>query len=370
MAEFEKMATMGQTYVETQIMSENNSVAYKFDVAAGLVNSSPAAYHVKLNDVAFGDQTAFTGYCLIEFSGKTLVSRRIFTITAIESPGNVSLIAALNSLSQNNYILLTNNRTYTSPLLRTKLEQLGSVLYPKEWMNQYEFGYVCFISGKDRKVAMEDISLNDGKLRGDIRARLEMVYDKANDMGAQGYSERAVDDEEEYSTTTLQDFKQYPTNASSVPIADYQIEPGKTMKLSVDLFGDSALYANNQSVRVNLRWFNGTTYLEGTTIMASMTDKDKWASYSRFVQVPATTTSFTIIVSRVGTGPGKAAVRNMQFIEVSRGLEPMTQNAAIGVNGIRMNQAIESGGLILKLPDTKSDMSGDIIASEFREYND
>lgn len=370
MAEFERMATMGETYVETQIMSENNSVAYKFDVAAGLVNSSPAAYHVKLNDVAFGDQSSFTGFCLIEFSGKTLVSRRIFSVTATESPGNESLISALNSLTQNAYILLTNNRTYTSKLLREKLEGLGSVLYPKEWMNQYEFGYVCFISGKDKKIVMEDICLNDGIPRGDIRPRLEMVYDKMDDIGAQGYSERAVDDEEEYSTTTLQEFKRYPTNATSVPIENYQIEPGKMMKLSMDLFGDSALYANNQSVRVNLRWFNGTTYLEGTTIMAMASDKDKWAFYSRYVQVPLTATMFTIIATRVGTGPGKAAVKNMQFIEVSRGLEPMTQNAAIGVNGIRMNNAIESGGLILKLPDTKTDMSGDIISAEFREYND
>ncbi|ASD52112.1 long tail fiber protein proximal connector [Pseudomonas phage PspYZU05] len=367
----ERMATFGETYVETQIMSENNSVAFKFEVAAGVPTSSPPNYFVKFQNNLFGDQTRFTGVALIEINAalNTIVSRKNFLLTESEGSANNAFILALNSLTNNLYILVTDGAVKTSQAVTDKMRALGSVLWPEVWSNKLDFGYVGYLSGTDKKIASENITLNDKRPRGDIRPRVEVVYDKADDVGAQGYADRAVEDEDEVITTTLAEFKRYPTNGPSVPLSTYGIKPGSSMLLSADLFADTAIYTSGQTVRLNLRWFNGTTYLSGVIMEAVQADKDKWKKHYRYLDVPSNATHYTIIASRVGAGTGKAGVRNLVFTEVSRSIEAMSQNAAIGVNGIRMNAAVEGyTPLLLILPDTKSDMSGEIRANEFREY--
>ncbi|UYM28902.1 hinge connector of long tail fiber proximal connector [Serratia phage vB_SspM_LC53] len=375
------MAGFGEGFVETQIMSENNAVRYKLSVAAGLKSSAPSNEYILLQDKPLGEQGNSPGMNVreINLSTNTVISRKIFDFKNGELVGaNKSFVDYMTSLvaKDNTIIVLsTGDRLYSSETVDNWFKSVSSPSWPGTWMcSKYPCSYVAFYSVHKKKIIQEHTTYSDGVLRDeDVRAQLEVVYDKFDDIGATGFVKRAIEEVAEASSDTEYEFKRYPSGAPIIALMkDYSITPGSKLKASFELFADKALLDSGQSTRLNFRWFKGSTILTSQANEVPIGQSDRWIKYERYIDVPATADGFTVIAARYprqDTSVGVGAVRNLILLEVSRQDEAISRSAEFGVNGIRMNKAIDGqNSELLILPDTKDDPSGEIRSAEFREY--
>ena len=373
------MAGFGEGFVETQIMSENNAVRYKLSVAAGLKSSVPSNEYILLQDKPFGEQGNSPGMNVreINLSTNTLVSRKIFDFKNEDVTGATkSFVDYISSLKAQDNILVvlsTGDRLYSSSIVDDWFNSVASASWPGTWMcSKYPCSYVAFYSPSKKKIIQEHVTYSDGVKRDeDVRAQLEVVYDKANDIGATGFAKRIVEEPTEESSDSLFEFKRYPSGAPIIaPIKPYNIVPGSKVKATFELWADKALLDSGQTARLNFRWFKGSTILTSQADEVPLGQHGRWIKYERLIDVPATADGFTVIAARYPRQDtiGLGAVKNLIMVEVTRGDEAITRSAEFGVNGIRMNKAVDGkNDELLILPDTKDDPSGEIRSHEFRE---
>ena len=79
------MASFGQGFVQTQVLSENNSVKYKLAFAAGVAQSTPSNAYYTFQDVPVGTQDDGPGINLREFNPITnqMLNFKTFNIQQI-----------------------------------------------------------------------------------------------------------------------------------------------------------------------------------------------------------------------------------------------------------------------------------------------
>ncbi|BBC78316.1 long tail fiber protein proximal connector [Escherichia phage EcS1] len=373
------MAGFGNGFVETQIISENNAVRYKLSIAAGLKKSVPAIGYVLLQDKPLGPQESPPGLTVREFNvaTNTIASSKLFEFKNGEAGGAsqafVDYITALSSKPNVIVILTSGDRLYSNAAIDTWFLNASATSWPGTWRcSKFPCSYVAFYSPLYKKIVQEHATYSDDILRQeDVRAQLEIVYDKFNDIGATGFSKRSIEDPTEYSSSTEFDFVRYPIGAPIIaPMADYSLRAGSKVKVSFELYASADLLATGQTVRISFRWFKDTAILTSQTNEVALGQADRWIKYERVLDVPATADGFTIIVSRYPRQPepGLGAIKNLIMTEVSRQDEALTRPAEFGVNGIRMNKAIDGTvSELLILADTSDDPSGQVESVEFRE---
>ncbi|URQ04055.1 long tail fiber protein proximal connector [Enterobacter phage vB_VIPECLOM01] len=378
------MASFGQGFVQTQVLSENNSVKYKLAFAAGVAQSTPSEAYYTFQDEPAGVQYDGPGINLREFNptNNQMINFKTFNIKPEDTnAGTKAFVDHMKTLvSSDNLLIITSyDRLYSSPSVEALMKSIGSVLWPSIFLTtNYSCNYCALYSINRKKIIAENATYSDFKKEDrDIRPALEFIYDKPSDIGATGYSQKAIDDPETYIINKDNTSKRFPRQFEQIsPISEYGISPGDKMQWNFEVKGDASLNAPGQNIRVNLRWFKGSSYLSGAVVETNPLDADKWAWHQRYVTVPDTADGFTIIASRypeVAGSEGSGAIREMMLTQVSRLVEPLMDPAGFGVNGIRMNNMISDGvneNTLLVLPDTEDDKSGNIYSADFREYND
>ncbi|UFK27106.1 hypothetical protein LG358_00085 [Escherichia phage UoN_LG358_1] len=389
------MASFGNGYTKTQVISENNSIKYKISFAAGSVFSTPSSAYFTFQDTPIGDQQDGAGINVRIFNPalNTVSTKKTFLLTANDAdPGNTAFIDYLASFTQDNTNLLiftTSGDIKTSTLIENKFKSIYSTMWPNKWItSRYSCTYCGLFSIKNNKMIAENVTYSDGVLRDeDIRPALEFVYDKANDIGATGFSYRALEDFNEY-TSSSATIKRYPIDSvSGVDISTIGITPGDILFWSFEfLHGDNmppeVPGTNDNKIRIEIRWLNSAgNWIKSVNVDSNHANAGKWIKHEQTVEVPADAARIVVLASKttpsdtVGTG----GVRNMILTETSRAVEPMTSPAAISVNGIRLN-SIVSGTYptLLILPANEfdssgkplpgEDISGIIYSSDWREF--
>jgi hypothetical protein len=385
------MASFGDGYTKTQVISENNSIKYKLSFAAGSEFSTPAKGYFTFQDELLGDQQDGVGLNVREFNPalNTISPKKTFLLTASDTgAGNNSFLEYMDTFttSNTNLIIITSGgRLYSSPSIDSKFSSYFSTMWPGQWLtSNYPCYYAGLYSPATKRMIAENVTYSDGVLRDeDIRPALEYVYDKPDDIGATGFVYRAIEDFTEYSSANST-IKRWPTtDTAGAPIANYGIKVGDTLFWSFDFFADAGMNTTGQSTRVQIRWLNasGGVVSASDLVESNPANADKWIHHERHVTVPAGTVNFTVLAAKNPntTSTGVGGVRDMVFVKTSRKLEPFTSPAAIGVNGIRMNNAVSGSDpelLILPAVEVDSsgkplpgeDVSGNIYSSDWREF--
>lgn len=368
------MASFGQGFVQTQVISENNAVKYKLDIAGSNKNSTVPAF-LTLNDNALGSQTFNTGLNtrLID-SNNVLVESKYFDIKNANGAAQ-AFLAYMSGLAENQVLIMVSNSEIGSTTeVDTFFKTIGSLAWPgtKRLTLFPSSSYAAIYLTTEKCICKESVKMNDGKLKEDSRAYLMAVFDKINDIGATGFPGALVSDGKTYSTSTSYDLKRYPTDDLSNPIVNIGV--GRKLVLFVaDIFADSQLIADGGTCRITLRWLKNQTVLSSTSFEVAFNQANSWVRKNSRVYIPDDADGFTIVANRYPqntTSTGTASVRNVVLTRISKPFENLARASEIGVNGIRMNDMYEnSSEYILELVDTGTDSSGAVYGQEFREFS-
>lgn len=333
------MATFNKDVVEADIFSEANAVTYKL-VAKGQTNYSPTA-RLELNDSNIIGSVA-NGLNIRGMNGPSVAEIKSFELTNVDSSMNSSFKTFMDTSTHKILVIISGRSLRSTPDIDSWFSSKGSVAWPGNFMlNNYSCGYVGFYSTKLKKIVAEKAIYSDGNEIG--LAEYLLVFDTLDDIGALGTPQRVVYDENEYSTTTGYEFKRYPVDTTIVKMADYNMTKGGTFLIQADLVASQTMVAANMKTRVNLRWFQGTTLLNASTVLESIdTSKTSVQGYST---APPTADGFALVVSRYPRNDavsGLASVKNMMFTEVSRDGSQINSTAAVGIYGVKANGFVES----------------------------
>lgn len=377
-----RMISFGDGYSKVQIISENNSITHRLSFTSGSSYSTPSSMYFRYQDEVVGNQTDTQGMNVREWNPvtNTLVDTKRFVLTRDGTGGNAAFIAYISGISASNniFVLTSGDRLYSTAEIDALFTSKSSLIWPGTWLcNNYPCSYSgIYIPSFNKFIAENSIS-SDGVLRQeDIRPALDFVYDSKEDIGATGFIKASVYDLDEYSTessdNSLITITRYPDkNSTRSLLSNYSLRAGDTVSWSFDLFADSGM-PNGQVTRASILWYNGSSYLSGTTINLTEADKGFWIPYQRELVIPDNCTEFTIAVYRTagsGTTTFKSAVRNMILNQISRKIK-LVAVPVISVNGIRMNTATEQLSGPKDLLKLYEDPTGEVESYEFREYLD
>ncbi|AWD90414.1 long tail fiber protein proximal connector [Erwinia phage Cronus] len=371
------MAVFGENYVQTQVLSENGAVKYKLSAAASNTNSVPDSPYLMLNDNALGSQTFERGLNVRVINTVTgaVTDSKIFDL--VNAGGAATAFTTyMNQLTPGLLaVIISAKEMKSESSVDAWFASAASANWPGAGKLQRfpKTSYVAFYSAIEKCIIQEAVIFNDNIVKEDSRAKLEVVYDVLSDIGATGFTKRAIYDSTEYSSSTLYEFKRYPTDDLITPISGFGSTTDARCFLCLDMLASQELVDQGLTCRASLRWFKGQTLLSSTTIEVPTAYAGYWARYERFINVPNDADGYTLVLSRYpqsSTATGSASVRNVVLTRVSRAETTMTANAAFGVNGIRMNTLNDgSSSYMLELPDTKTDQTGNIYGNDFKEFD-
>lgn len=372
------MATFGQGYVQTQMLSENGAVKYKLSAAGSNSNSEPNSPYLMLNDSPLGSQTFERGLNIrvLDTATNTIVDSKIFDL--INAGGAATaFIDYMNGLSSGLIaIIISSDELKTEQRIDDWFVASGSDIWPgKSLLTKFpKTSFVAFYASSEKAIVQEQAIINDGIFVEDSRAKLEIVYDTIGDIGVTGFSRKLIYDPGEYSSSTGYEFKRYPTDDTITSLVGFGGATNPRALLIADMYASKELISSGLICRASLRWFNGQSLISAVNIETPMASSDKYVHFERLVDVPTDATGYTLIVSRypnTADANGEAKIKNVVLTRVARSDSPMNDNASFGVNGIRMVTANDNGETeyLLELPDTKTDQSGTIYSSDFREFD-
>lgn len=369
------MASFGQGFVQTQIMSENNAVKYKLSLAGSNKNSTGAAF-CTLNDKDLGSQVFQTGLNIIVFDASTnqIVDKKYFDL---KNAGGApqAFLNYMNGLSTDLVVMMLSSYEMGSTAeIDAWFLNAGSKSWPgTSRLTKFPTSsYAAIYLSKEKAICTESSYMNDGILVEDSKAYVEAIYDKREDIGGNGFSARLINDANTYSSDQGYEYKRYPTDALTTPISN--IGSGtKIMFFSADLFASKQLMDDGLTTRITLRWLNDNNVLSSTVFETIPSEADVWVRKNIRITVPVNATAFTIIATRYpqgSTSTGVSSVRNVILSRISKHYEQFSRDSEIGVNGIRSNEFYdESSSYILELVDTGTDATGNIYGSDFREFS-
>ncbi|AKU43923.1 long tail fiber protein proximal connector [Citrobacter phage Merlin] len=383
------MASFGEGYTKTQVISENNSIKYKFSFAPGSELSTPSLGYFTFQDERIGDQQDGVGINVREFNPamNTISPKKTFNFLQEDSgaPNKAFLeyLATFPSTSKNLLVFTTFGDFNQSPSIEAKFKSFWSTLWPSKWHTDNYFAiYAGLYSIEANRMIAENVTYSDGVSRQeDLRPAIEYVYDKANDIGATGFSYRALEDFNEY-VSSNDTIKRYPiSDVLGVPIASVGIKVSDKMLWSFEFLQSTEMVPGGRNIRVSLRWLSNTgSLIKSENIDSNPANAGSWIKSEKNIEVPVGAERYTIVVSKTnGTNiEGEGGVRSMILTKVSRSLESST-STSISVNGIRMNSAVSGDDptlLKMAVPEVDSngnplpgeDLSGHVYSADWREF--
>ena len=366
------MASLGESLVQVNTVSESNSVQYKLNIAGVHRYSSPLTPYVRLNDSLLGSQVHSNGLNVrVLDANNNVIDQKEFILTNIDSTINSAFITYMNSLTSGIVIITSGQLLKSSPQIDNWFKSVYSINWPGEFLcNNYDVAYAAFYSPVNKRITSEVYNSSDGF--DSSRATLEMVYDSVSDLGATGYSYKAIYDPTEYTSNSQYEFKRYPTSQVLISLlSDYGILPGRTMLMQCELKASNALIQANMTTRLSLRWYTGSTLIDSKSYEVNSLSPDKWIKFEDYIVVPANANGFTMVVARYPRNDAiiaEASIKNLIFCEVGRSAK-YSGDAAIGVNGIKAGTINESttSPRIMNLPDSVTNINNVVDLSNVQE---
>lgn len=383
------MASFGEGYTKTQVISENNSIKYKFSFAPGSELSTPSSGYFTFQDERIGDQQDGVGINVREFNPamNTISPKKTFNFLQEDSgaPNKAFLeyLATFPPTSKNLLVFTTFGDFNQSPSIEAKFKSFWSTMWPSKWhTDNYFIIYAGLYSIEANRMIAENVTYTDRVIRQeDLRPAIEYVYDKANDIGATGFSYRALEDFNEY-VSSEDTIKRYPiSDTLGVPIASVGIKVADKMLWSFEFLQSVEMNPGGRNIRVSLRWLsNSGSLIKSENIDFNPANAGNWIKSEKNIEVPVGAERYTIVVSKT-TGSntdGSGGVRSMVLTKVSRALES-SASTSISVNGIRMNSAVSGDDptlLKMSVPEVDSngkplpgeDLSGHVYSADWREF--
>lgn len=334
------MAAFNKGVVESDVFSETDSVTYKLDVA-GATNFSGAPY-LKRNDINIAG-TVTDGLNLRGVNNPTDTGEvKSFVLTSTDSSANSAFIQYMNTVTHKLIVIFSGKNLRSTPAVDAWFASVGSVNWPGSFLcNNYSAGYVGFYNPSIRKIVAEAMITSDGVEKG--YANYIAVYDTFDDIGSLGFPSRVIYDTGTYAASTGYEYKRFPTDSITNKLSDYGLRQGSNIMLQADLVHSSQMASAGMKTRINLRWLQGSTIKDSSTILES--DGVNWVNKTVYSKVPAGADGFTVIVSRFprnDTLSGNSMVRNVVMSEITRDGSKSGSNAAVGVNGIKAGEFKEA----------------------------
>lgn len=373
------MAGFGQGFVETQILTENNSIKYKLSIAASNQGSVPSEAYIRLNDKQLSPIPFQQGMNVWEYNTitNTIENRKIFNLSQNNSSSeNTAFVIYMKSLVDNSkaYFLTTFGTSKSSVQVDDWFTSAGSVNFLRsDILDRYNGSYVGIYIPSHKKIVKEAACYTDGT-QFDSRAIMEFVYDDISDIGATGFPYRVLYDTTETSKDNTNEIYIIPGRNGIAPIADGLMKPLDVMNLGFNLFASAAVmdYSATSTVRATITWYTGAASIQTNFYDVPKMYKNFWYTVNRYIVIPEQADGYSFSVKRIDTPEdfiGAAKVRNIIFGQVSKKEKLDLRNAAFGVNGIQTARLKDADTIseLLVLPDLIQNPEQVTKSHEFRE---
>lgn len=371
------MAAFGQDFVETNIMSESNQVKYWMELVATHANAVPNARTLKINQKETGGAPK-RGINIWRINTDSAESvPKTFDLTNDDSTMNKAFVEYMTQQTSGLYVIMTHELCRTSKIVTDWFSSKKSVVWPQPHytVDFPNSAYCAVLAAGKNLILYESFIGNDGKVKEDSRAKLDLVYDTVGTVGLCGIPSRAYEDNETYRDTAGYEYRRYPEQDVTISkLNDFGLQQNQWVRFTCDLFASQVLLNAGSTTRMNIRWFNGNTMLDNTSLEVPTDGGNRWLRFEKDLRIPANCNGFTAVVSRYPktSVAAESSVKNVMMVQI---VEPTPDQSGVqaefGVNGIRMNKAIEGGNngptIIFELPNSYIDKSGDRHAKEFRE---
>lgn len=371
------MAAFGEDFVETNIMSESNQVKYWMELVGTHSNSVPNEYTLKINQKSTGGapKRGINIWRITEGTAESIPKN--FDLSLDDSSSNKAFVEYMNSQEQGLFVIMTYDRCLTSTITSNWFRSKKSVVWPEpRYSKDFPTSSYCAVYAASKNVILyESFVGNDGILKEDSRAKLDIVYDATSSIGICGIPKRAYEDNTTYKDTSGYEYRRYPEQDKTISnLNDYGLQSNLWVRFSCDLYASQVLLNSGSTTRMNIRWFNGSTMLDNVSLEVPKDGGNRWLRFEKSLKIPSNCNGFTAVVSRYPktTVSAESSVKNVMMVQITD-QEPSQKGteAEFGVNGIRMNKAIEGGNngntIIFELPNSYIDTSGDRHAKEFKE---
>lgn len=370
------MAAFGQDFVETNIMSESNQVKYWMELAATHANAVPNEHIFRINQKDVGGAPE-RGINIWRINNDSADNAKTFDLTNDDSTMNKAFVEYMGQQQSGLYVLMTNGRCLTSPIVNAWFASKKSVVWPEPHFTvDFPNSAYCaiFAAGKN-SILYESFIGNDGKVKEDSRAKLDTVYDNVGGVGMCGFPLRTFEDNTTYKDTAGYEYRRYPEQDKTISkLSDFNLQQNLWVRMTCDLYASQVLLNAGSTTRMDVRWFNNNTLISSTSLEVPNDGGNRWLRFESDFRIPSGCNGFTAVVARYPktTVAAESGVQNVVMTQISDATgEQGRTSGEFGVNGIRMMQATEGGNngstTIFEIPNTNIDKSGIRHAKEFRE---
>lgn len=356
MANNEFMALFGPDKFTANVFSEANAVNYRLVVRGSNSDSANNSIEVSINgtDIVNRNVQRSRGMNLAVIDGTTLLLSEYKCFDLVD---NIVLNGGamkdyINSLPGNMIVCMYSYDSINSDAsFDQTMKVFGSVVWPgarffslpsTSTSVKKNSSYCAIYSSTMKKICLENFTGGSRTLRADTRSFVEVVFDEMNDIGITGIPEKMVNDPTVYSSNgSVYKFKSY-----GVWNIGTDVYKNDTFRVDAELYvsqelrdagGDCYLYmwvqsASGQSVQTSLLRTQGLSAGEWhkLNMLFTIPNRDDIVTMGCDVyHYPSTVTT------------GLAQSKNVVICKVPK-IEVPRKGAAIGINGIRMSNMVET----------------------------
>ena len=335
------MANFNKTGVETNVLSESNSVTYSFELN-GATNFSVAP-SLKRNGVDI-KQTFADGINVREFNSVTdMGSVKSFKLTSSSSSMNNSFIEYMKMSTAKIIILFSGKNLKSHSVVDEFFDSISSVNWAKSYLtDRFSCGYVGIYSTALKRIVAEVMTSTDGNSNTET-AKLTTVVDDLSDFGILGSSKRIIETPQEYFSTNGYEYARFPTSATSVLMSDYNLISGNAVYLSTDIFQTQEMLNAGMKTRISIRWMDSAQTILKNDVLES--SKVNWSSNEIYSVAPLNASRFTVVVSRYPRDDSlssKSAIRNLSMSVSPKDGNGKNDGAMMSVyGGVKAGKIIE-----------------------------
>lgn len=339
-------------------INETYSLKYKLVVRGSNYDSAFTNPEVSVNDVDIVDRESLLkkGLHLVVINKTGEFVEQKYYDTSLLTDNTVNTIRNyIKSLDPEYVIAVCSSGELNSIASFDELmSDIGSSIWPGErYFKRFaRSSYSAIISSKMKKIVKEHFLGN--KMFYDNRSFTEYVFDTVDDLGFTGVTKALHDQEPEI----------VGQQVFSYDIAINKIKPNSFYLIRADMKVDSALSENKGSAIIYIKHVESATSPE--TIIAQISSESlDYETVTKYFNI-GDLNSGSLKIEYAKTpynADGSPYFKNVIMNQISRLEHTIDQNAAIGVNGMRINTMKYSDN-ILSLKDNDPDSS---YANDYKE---
>lgn len=344
---------------KTVLMSETGTILNKFTLS-----STPSGVEIFKNNKSLFKNTK--GMFLYIFEpddvNKTIkfIEQKVFDIKS--SSGASAFRDYINLMpSPRIAMILYCENTTSFPDVDNFFRSIRSNIWFTNYNNKI-YNYVGLYKSDMKCIISENHGVNDSNVYIDI------MFDKYDDIGLTGISDKTIDDDTEYQLSESQ-IKKYPnTNDVSVLLSTYRLKPNDYILTSFDIFSNKELFDSGGKCTVTIQFFKQNIWKWSDITQSTISDK--YEHFEKYIKIPLDVDGFIVTVSKSNVA-GVAGVKNMSMTK-STGTEIENKNRSlISTNGLVMNRGVEidkNSGNPISILLNLSNNNGTVLSKDFKEY--